>query len=369
MVAAHDRGGAFLFVSASAEALLGYTSNELLGHTLMDLTHEEDKRMVEAAWSRMLQRPNRPETLEYRMRRKSGSYAWFETKSQLVRAPNRGDEIICVSRDVTHRKRLEQSQLQMRERLQTMANASRVLIWVSDIDGHLTFCNTTLLKFIGSNVQDALAGSWTERIHTGDRARVVRTRKAEQRALQAYEHQYRLLHVDGTYHWIQEFAVPKFGHDSVFEGYVGTCFDITPLKEAEAALERRNEELTLLTIILDDYADHATITDVEGTVIFANKAAERVTGFSFEEMRAKKAGSAALWGGLMNKRFYSRLWTTVRKRKRPFLGVVKNHRKDGTVYAAEIRIHPVLNEREEITHFAAFEHEVPLDRVDPRDLA
>src|SRR6185503_13586796 len=49
-------------------------------------------------------------TFSYRVTRKDGSLVWFETTSRSVRNPatDRVDEIICVSRDVTERKRVEE---------------------------------------------------------------------------------------------------------------------------------------------------------------------------------------------------------------------------------------------------------------------
>lgn len=86
--------------------------------------------------------------------------------------------------------------------------------------------------------------------------------------------------------------------------------------------------------------DHVVITDPDGNIIFANEAAERNTGYSWEQMRGNNPGD--LWGGHMPKDFYERMWHRVKVEKLPFTGEVRNVRKDGTEYWQEVHISPIL---------------------------
>jgi PAS domain S-box-containing protein len=51
----------------------------------------------------------------------------------------------------------------------------------------------------------------------------------------------------------------------------------------------------------DMLGDHAVITDTDAHILYANKSAERTTGFSLEEMLGKNPGD--LWGGAMPQEF------------------------------------------------------------------
>ncbi len=86
---------------------------------------------------------------------------------------------------------------------------------------------------------------------------------------------------------------------------------------------------------------HVIITDQEGRVIFANPAAERITGYTFEEMRGS---TPRLWGGLMSPSFYKKLWHQIKIEKKAFVGEIRNRRKDGVIYDAIAHIAPILNE-------------------------
>ena len=103
----------------------------------------------------------------------------------------------------------------------------------------------------------------------------------------------------------------------------------------------------------DAVADHVVITDAEANIIYANKAAEKNTGFSRDEMIGRNPGD--LWGGQMPKELYEKMWHTIKIDKQPFVGEVKNKRKDGTEYWQEIHISPILWENGDVKFFIGIE--------------
>ncbi len=111
---------------------------------------------------------------------------------------------------------------------------------------------------------------------------------------------------------------------------------------------------------LDDMGDHVIITDENAVILHANKATMATTGYSREEIVGKKAGS--VWGGNMSREFYSDMWQTIKVDRKPFVGVVKNRKKDGQYYFAELRIYPVLDASGNLRHFIAIEPDIT-DRV------
>jgi PAS domain S-box-containing protein len=120
-------------------------------------------------------------------------------------------------------------------------------------------------------------------------------------------------------------------------------------------------------LALDSASDHITITDAHGIILYANRAIERTTGFSPEEVVGKKAGSRELWGGLMDRAFYDRLWTTVIRDRQSFVSELRNRRKDGTVYDASATISPILGSSGEVEYLIGIErditHEKELERA------
>lgn len=128
------------------------------------------------------------------------------------------------------------------------------------------------------------------------------------------------------------------------------------LQSRAMELEHLNQRLRKFELALENTSDHAIITDPEGTVIYANKAAERITGYANHEILRKKIG--ALWGKQMSTEFYQKLWKTIKEEKRDFFGEIINRRKNGELYASLATISPVLDTDRNVQYFVGIEVDI-----------
>jgi PAS domain S-box-containing protein len=122
------------------------------------------------------------------------------------------------------------------------------------------------------------------------------------------------------------------------------------------------QELQKFKLAVEFASDHIIITDPQGTVIYANAAATKITGFSKKEIIGKKAGSKQLWGGLMDEKFYQSLWSTIKDKKQTFAGEVTNHRKNGETYIAQTSIAPVLDDNGQVRYFVGIERDITKEK-------
>lgn len=120
-------------------------------------------------------------------------------------------------------------------------------------------------------------------------------------------------------------------------------------------------DLKKFKLAVEDVYDHIIISDSEGVVLYANPAAEKITGFKREEIVGKKAG--ALWGGLMDKTFYEKMWKTIKIEKKTFLGNIINKRKTGEQYESEIHISPILDKDSNPIFFVAIERDITKEKA------
>jgi PAS domain S-box-containing protein len=105
-------------------------------------------------------------------------------------------------------------------------------------------------------------------------------------------------------------------------------------------------------------SDQIVITKPDGTIVYANPAAAKTTGYSHEEIVGKAIESGALWSGLMEISFYERMRQTVLGAKIPFWGEVINRRKDGTSYICELSVFPVLGKHGEVKYLLRIERDI-----------
>ncbi len=124
---------------------------------------------------------------------------------------------------------------------------------------------------------------------------------------------------------------------------------------ANKKIATEKEELQKFKQAVDNSFDHVIITDPDGSILYANTAAERMTGFSFQEMNGE---TPALWGKQMPASFYEEFWKIIKIEKKPYSGEVKNKRKDGTMYTAIVRVSPILDDENNVRFFVGVEQDV-----------
>ena len=126
--------------------------------------------------------------------------------------------------------------------------------------------------------------------------------------------------------------------------------------------EMHAQDLRKFQQAVENASDHIIITDADGLILYANKAAELITGFTEKEVLGKKAGTKELWGGQMDKEVYEHLWKTIKTDKKPFVGEFNNKRKNGTEYTAKSRISPILDKNGEVQFFVGIETDITKEK-------
>ena len=110
------------------------------------------------------------------------------------------------------------------------------------------------------------ATAFLHAVHPDDRA-AVQARLREQRQGRATQQEYRVVHADGTLHWLLDRSTPVFDDSGVLRSLAGIAVEITERKTAEeAALHQQN----LLRAIIDLVPDAIYAKDREGRKTLAN---------------------------------------------------------------------------------------------------
>jgi PAS domain S-box-containing protein len=141
--------------------------------------------------------------------------------------------------EVLHRavNRTQSSVAEAAHKFEVMANSAPVLIWSTDASGHCIFANRTWLAFTGHPGREQLAEAWITHIHPDDRAMHRRTFAEALGQHRSYQCEYRLRHADGSYRWLLEHAIPRRDADGRFEGFIGSCTDITASRREREDLD------------------------------------------------------------------------------------------------------------------------------------
>ncbi|MBC8162560.1 MAG: PAS domain-containing protein [Roseiflexaceae bacterium] len=143
-----------------------------------------------------------------------------------------------------------------------MVHCAPVLLWISDANNNCVFFNAPWLAFTGRTMEQEIGFGWAAGVHPDDYERCIGITGALFGKRAPFERDYRLRRYDGAYRLVRDTCVPRFtyGSPSHFEGYIGSCFDISDAQrtaESYEIMERRlleAQKLDTLGVIVSGIA-------------------------------------------------------------------------------------------------------------------
>jgi PAS domain S-box-containing protein len=178
------------------------------------------------------------QAIEYHVPGRSG-FDYYEARLVLATSGN----ALAFVRNVSDRKRAEQSVRESDDRFRAMADSAPVLLWMSGVDGLCNFFNQTWLRFTGRPLERELGNGWAEGVHPEDFQRCMHVYMDAFVARHSFAMTYRLRNADGEYRWLLDQGRPRFDPDGSFLGFIGSCVDVTEERLTREALGRLNEDL------------------------------------------------------------------------------------------------------------------------------
>jgi PAS domain S-box-containing protein len=225
--------GRYIDVNESFLAMSGYTREEVIGRTSLELQIWETPER-RAQFVRELIETGSVRNVETRFRIKTGEIRILLSSSELLEI--QGELcLIVASSDITERMAAQLAVRESENRFRTLADSSPVLIWVNGLDG-CEFVNRSYLEFVGCSMEEVMRMDWATAIHPEDVDRYVGSYKLASANQAAFEAPFRFRRADGEYRWFKSVGLPRFTADGTFIGYVGSSLDITDIKNVEEAL-------------------------------------------------------------------------------------------------------------------------------------
>lgn len=138
------------------------------------------------------------------------------------------------------------------------------------------------------------------------------------------------------------------------EGYINIYGrDITEQK-------RNQQELEKLSLIVQETTNAVIITDSKGKLEWANKAFEKITGYTLSEVKGKTPGKL-LQGEKTNPESVAYMRDSV-KNYLPFTCEIYNYKKSGEGYWLRINGQPIFDKKGNVTNFFALEEDITSEK-------
>lgn len=283
-VIATDAEGRIFYWNDHAQSVYGWSRAEVMGRPmhelhLSDLATEEEAELMAHLFQ------GETWAAEFTGCRRDGTtFPAYYSDSPMMGENGELAGIICVSFDISDRKRAEEALRISESRYRTLVEYQTDLICRFLPDTTLTFVNDAYCKYFGTSSDELLGRRFLdflpEEEHVGALAQ-MRSINAENPVL-TYEH--RVVDAKGEVRWQQWTDRAIFGSNGEIVEYQSTGRDITERKRAEDAL-RASE--TRFRAVWDTAVDAMVVSDREGIIQLANPAFYALYGCTPEQAIGK----------------------------------------------------------------------------------
>ena len=231
------------------QSWLDFTGRPLeveLGTGWTDCVHPED---VERCYKVFTDSFDARETfrMEYRLRRHDAEYRWvLDAGAPRFTESGVFEGYIGSAVDVTEIKRAEKAVAIANERLQLALEAAGAGAWDVDVASGLSIQSGNSQVLFGSAHEGDPLQEFLERVHPEDRARFRERLESSKLKRRRFREEFRVLCPDGTMRWLCWEGKFLYSDDEHPERMLGITTDITERKQAEEALQKNEQEFSLV---------------------------------------------------------------------------------------------------------------------------
>ena len=161
--------------------------------------------------------------------------------------------------------------------LQFFAESIPHIVWMARPDGSIEYFNQRTLDYAGLAAGELSDWGWLTLIHPDDASLAEETWKQALQRGGSFAAEYRIRKKDGKYYLHQARALAMRDSNGQIQKWVGTWTDIEEYKRAERGMGE-------LVAIVESSDDAIVGKTLEGIVTSWNQGAERLLGYSAEEM-------------------------------------------------------------------------------------
>jgi PAS domain S-box-containing protein len=209
-------------------------------------------------------------------------------------------------------------------------------IYLTDEVGSAIYINQKCQELTGLNEEELKGYGWMSVLHPDDQEKVASWWRDLLQTKQTSTMEYRFMVAGHKQMWVIDHAFPIPGN----RGVVGAITDITERLTMEQRLRQAHQESSIMASLVEQSVVSIVRTDVRRRIVWANKAFERLTGFSRAEAIGHTPGEL-----LQGRETDPATVEEIRERLNAVQSChlpILNYRKDGSSYWLEVNISPIF---------------------------
>lgn len=270
-----DKDGTILYETPSIAMVLGYDQDELLGLSLFDRIHPEDRESVREVFRDTKSKPGNGEKVEFRYLSKGNEYVTIEAQGNNQLGNPEINAVIMTSRDMTERKNSENRLRQSEEKFRMIMENTRGGVCLMDGDGKCLYASPSTEAIFGYSVEEFMAIDRIQILHPDNKAEAIVRFAQVLSGKELKPVEFRWLHKDGSWRWIESNTFNFLGNDSI-RAIVAIYQDITDRHVVEQQIREQ-------AVLLDVVPDAIFVRDSNDVIITWSKGAEQMYGWNASE--------------------------------------------------------------------------------------
>jgi len=276
-----DKARRYTFVNQPMKDLLGLSEEEILGKTPEEVFGPEQGRIIKEVDDRAFSGETVNEIKSIIINDKQ---FFFNTiQSPLSVEDGEVTSIMGIVRDVTELKQTEEALIESEERFRGIVERSFDAIGVVNLEGKLIYVSPAGERISGYSAEELLGSSFRKHTVESDIPKLFQAFTKGLKGGITEGLLVKFIKKDGSIVDVETNIAPIF-KDGKVVGVQALYRDITKLKRVEEELKKSEERFRG---IVERSFNAISVVNLEGQLIYASPAVERITGYSPEELKGK----------------------------------------------------------------------------------
>lgn len=258
---------------------------------------------------------------------------------------------VCLTAlNVHDRQQAVAAKAKSEARFRSLVQYSSDAIAVVSAEGTITYQSPSVERILGYEAGALLRKNALDFIHPQERKLVLeKFFKALKQPGEVVKIEFRFRHCSGN--WVYLDAVgSNWSHEPSINGFVLNCRDVTERKQQE-------EKLRLLERAISASSDGIVISEAKAhtPLVYVNPSFEQITGYTAAEVLGRNC--SFLQGVDKNQPELEKLRDAI-DQGTDCTVVLRNYRKNGSLFWNELRLSPVENDQGKITHYIGVQTDI-----------
>jgi PAS domain S-box-containing protein len=267
----------FLNVNAAACRHYGYSEEEFLSMSIMQIRPETEIKNVEQIVAKNRENANYYEGI-FEHIKKNKDHIYVSIQSNFIRFSEKASRLV-VAADVTEKIKAETALRISEQRFKSLVQEGSDLICILDHEGNYKYVSPTSESILGLSPEYFLDKNAFDFIHSDDKDRVMNQfiRVVSEKRIQIEP--YRFKKPEGSYRWI-ETIVTNMMDDSSIDGVVANSRDVSDRYIYEEKIRKKD---SLFRALIEKSSDMKTLITLDGKILFGTPSITRTLGYTAAE--------------------------------------------------------------------------------------